>query len=179
MKSAADRDQISREAGVIAFEMESTGVWDEVPSIVVQGFLRLCRLPQTQGVWWNFAAATAASTTKAILERYMRTDKVVNTPDGDGEPIQTQISSTIADNRIVVGSQKTPVTAMPRANVGETPGHGPRLTEGWPTERPPNPSLNNFGPGDQFNVPRGTLNTSKEHRQWRNGPVKDNKCLRQ
>ncbi|KID81767.1 hypothetical protein MGU_10902 [Metarhizium guizhouense ARSEF 977] len=114
----------------------------------------------TRGLW-NFAAATAASATKAILERYIRRDKVVNTPDGDGEPIQTHISSTIADNRIVVGSQKNPVTAMPRANVGETPGHGPRLTEGWPTERRPNPSLNNFGPGDQFNVPRGTLNTSK------------------
>ncbi|KAH6881173.1 hypothetical protein B0T10DRAFT_411242 [Thelonectria olida] len=37
MKSAADRDRLSREAGVIAFEVEGAGVWDEVPCIVVKG----------------------------------------------------------------------------------------------------------------------------------------------
>ncbi|KAK1253119.1 LOW QUALITY PROTEIN: hypothetical protein MKX08_004306, partial [Trichoderma sp. CBMAI-0020] len=61
MKSAAERDKLSREAGVIAFETEGAGIWDEVPCIVVKG---------------NYAAAAAAAASRAILERYIRTDKV-------------------------------------------------------------------------------------------------------
>ncbi|KAJ5899926.1 hypothetical protein N7495_004670 [Penicillium taxi] len=74
MKSAADRDRISREAGVIAFEMEGAGVWDEVPCIVVKGVCDYADSHKHKG-WQNFAAATAACASKAILERYIRTDK--------------------------------------------------------------------------------------------------------
>lgn len=38
MKSAADRNQISGDAGEIRFEVEGTGVWDDVPFIIVKGF---------------------------------------------------------------------------------------------------------------------------------------------
>ncbi|KAM6510861.1 hypothetical protein FSOLCH5_011306 [Fusarium solani] len=74
MKSAADRDRLSREAGVIAFEMEGAGVWDEVPCIVVKGVCDYADSHKHKG-WQNFAAATAASVSKAILERYILTDK--------------------------------------------------------------------------------------------------------
>ncbi|KAF7539124.1 hypothetical protein G7Z17_g12489 [Cylindrodendrum hubeiense] len=76
MKSAADRDRLSREAGVIAFEMEGAGVWDEVPCIVVKGVCDYADSHKHKG-WQNFAAATAASASKAILEFSTRTDKVM------------------------------------------------------------------------------------------------------
>ncbi|KAJ2897763.1 hypothetical protein MKZ38_004386 [Zalerion maritima] len=73
MKSAADRDSLSRGADVIAFEMEGAGVWDEVPCIVVKGVCDYADSHKHKG-WQNFAAATAASASKAILERYIQTD---------------------------------------------------------------------------------------------------------
>lgn len=75
IKSATDRDRLSREADVIAFEMEGAGIWDEVPSIVVKGVCDYADSHKHKG-WQNFAAATAACASKAILERYIRTDKV-------------------------------------------------------------------------------------------------------
>ncbi|KAJ3454680.1 hypothetical protein MRS44_013280 [Fusarium solani] len=74
MKSAADRDRLSREAGVIAFEMESAEVWDDVPCIVVKGVCDYADSHKHKG-WQNFAAATAASASKAILERYIQTNE--------------------------------------------------------------------------------------------------------
>lgn len=74
LKSAVDRDRLSQETGVIGFEMEGAGVWDEVPCIVVKGVCDYADSHKHNG-WQNFAAATAASAAKAILERYIRTDK--------------------------------------------------------------------------------------------------------
>ena len=76
IKSAADRDRIAKKEKVIAFEMEGAGVWDEVPCIVVKGVCDYADCHKHKG-WQNFAAATAASASKAILERYVQTDKVV------------------------------------------------------------------------------------------------------
>ncbi|KAJ4024937.1 hypothetical protein NW752_002391 [Fusarium irregulare] len=73
LRSAADRDMLSREAGVIAFEMEGNGVWDEVPCIVVKGVCDYADSHKNKE-WQNFAAATAASASKAILERYIRVE---------------------------------------------------------------------------------------------------------
>ena len=44
MKSGEDRDRIAKKEGVIAFEMEGAGVWDELPCLVVKGVCD-CRLP--------------------------------------------------------------------------------------------------------------------------------------
>lgn len=75
MKSAAERDRLSRESGVIAFETEGAGIWDEVPCIVVKGVCDYADSHKHPG-WRNFAAAAAAAASRAILERYSRTDKV-------------------------------------------------------------------------------------------------------
>lgn len=77
MKSAVDWDRISRETGVVAFEMEGAGVWDEVPCIIVKGTCDYADCHKHKG-WQDFAAATAALALKAILERYIRTDKAVD-----------------------------------------------------------------------------------------------------
>ncbi len=37
MKSGEDRDAIAKKEGIIAFEMEGAGVWEEIPCIVVKG----------------------------------------------------------------------------------------------------------------------------------------------
>ncbi|KAK1976070.1 phosphorylase superfamily protein [Colletotrichum cereale] len=74
MKSGEDRDRIAREHGLVAFEMEGAGVWDEVPCIVVKGVCDYADSHKNKK-WQPYAAATAASVMKAILARYTRTDK--------------------------------------------------------------------------------------------------------
>jgi nucleoside phosphorylase len=74
IKSAVHRDKIASQEKVIAFEMEGAGVWDEVPCVVVKGVCDYADSHNYNG-WQNFAAATAASAAKAILERYVQTDK--------------------------------------------------------------------------------------------------------
>ncbi|KAK7928504.1 kinesin light chain [Apiospora marii] len=37
LKSGEDRDSVAQQEGVIAFEMESAGIWDIVPCVVVKG----------------------------------------------------------------------------------------------------------------------------------------------
>lgn len=77
MKSAAARHSISEELDAIAFEMEGAGLWDAVPSVVVKGVCDYADSHKHKG-WQNFAAASAAAATKAILERYVRADRVVD-----------------------------------------------------------------------------------------------------
>ncbi|KAL7921714.1 hypothetical protein ACQKWADRAFT_321287 [Trichoderma austrokoningii] len=74
MRSAAERDKLSREAGVVAFETEGAGLWDEIPCIVVKGVCNYADSHNHPG-WQNFAAATAAAASRAILESYIRTDE--------------------------------------------------------------------------------------------------------
>ncbi|PON23788.1 phosphorylase superfamily protein [Trichoderma gamsii] len=74
MKSAEDRDRIAKKEGVIAFEMEGAGIWEELPCIVIKGICDYADCHKNKR-WQNFAAATAASTLKAVLERYIQTDK--------------------------------------------------------------------------------------------------------
>ncbi|KID73289.1 Kinesin light chain 1 [Metarhizium brunneum] len=74
MKSGEDRDSIFQKEGVIAFEMEGAGAWEEVPCIVVKGVCDYADCHKNKK-WQDFAAAASASAAKAILERYIQTDK--------------------------------------------------------------------------------------------------------
>ncbi|KAK1983101.1 hypothetical protein LZ30DRAFT_624045 [Colletotrichum cereale] len=74
MKAGLDRDRIAKEHGIIAFEMEGAGVWDEFPCIVVKAVCDYADSHKNKR-WQNFAAATAASTTKALLEQYTQTNR--------------------------------------------------------------------------------------------------------
>ncbi|KAM5347713.1 hypothetical protein ACJ41O_007537 [Fusarium nematophilum] len=67
MKSGEDRDRIAKEEGVIGFEMEGAGVWDEIPCIVIKGVCDYSDSHKNKR-WQQYAAATAAATTKALLE---------------------------------------------------------------------------------------------------------------
>lgn len=74
LKSGVDRDRLHKETGAIAFEMEGAGVWDEASCIVIKALCDYADSHKHKG-WQNYAAATAASVSKAVLERYIRTDK--------------------------------------------------------------------------------------------------------
>ncbi|KAI0403020.1 purine and uridine phosphorylase [Xylaria palmicola] len=73
MKSGEHRDQIAEQHGLIAFEMKGAGAWDEVPCIIIKGICDYADSHKNKK-WQPFAAATAASAMKAILERYAVTD---------------------------------------------------------------------------------------------------------
>ncbi|RMJ03326.1 hypothetical protein CDV36_015147 [Fusarium kuroshium] len=74
LKSGEDRDRIAEEHDLIAFEMEGAGAWDEIPCIIVKGICDYADSHKNKN-WQNFAAATAASVAKALVEKYPRTDK--------------------------------------------------------------------------------------------------------
>ncbi|KAK4164715.1 phosphorylase superfamily [Cladorrhinum sp. PSN259] len=74
IKSGEDRDRIAKEQGLIAFEMEGAGIRDEIPCIVVKGVCDYADSHKNKR-WQDYAAATAASAMKALLERYPKTDE--------------------------------------------------------------------------------------------------------
>ncbi|KAK1594591.1 phosphorylase superfamily protein [Colletotrichum navitas] len=69
MKSGEHRDNVAKAHGLIAFEMEGAGVWDEIPCIVVKGVCDYADSHKNKN-WQDFAAAIAAATTRTLLERY-------------------------------------------------------------------------------------------------------------
>ncbi len=66
MKSGEDRDAIARQADVIGFEMESAGVLDVFPCVVIKGACDYADSHTTKA-WQRYAAATAAACMKAFL----------------------------------------------------------------------------------------------------------------
>lgn len=74
LTSAIDRERIHKETKAVAFEMEGAGVWDEVPCIVLKAICGYADSHEHKG-WQKYAAATAAAASKAVLERYIHTDK--------------------------------------------------------------------------------------------------------
>lgn len=67
MKSAKQRDKVSRNEDIIAFETESAGVWDNLPCIVVKGVSVYSDGHKSKD-WQFFAAASAAACVRAILD---------------------------------------------------------------------------------------------------------------
>jgi len=76
MKSGEHRDRTAAKEGVIGFEMESAGTWNQIPTIVVKS---VCDYADTHKDkrWQGYAAATAATCTKAVLEEGRRGDSQI------------------------------------------------------------------------------------------------------
>lgn len=67
MKSGEHRDEIAKREDIVAFEMEGAGVWDTFPSVmVIKGACDYADSHKTKS-WQPYAAAMAASATKAFL----------------------------------------------------------------------------------------------------------------
>lgn len=67
MKFGEERDEIAKRESVIGFEMESAGVWDTFPCLVIKGACDYADSHKTKK-WQQYAAATAAACAKAFLE---------------------------------------------------------------------------------------------------------------
>lgn len=66
MESGVDRDRISRQKKIVAFEMEGAGVWDSFPCVVIKGACDYADSHKAKE-WQPYAAATAAACMKAFL----------------------------------------------------------------------------------------------------------------
>ncbi|KAH7194479.1 nucleoside phosphorylase domain-containing protein [Fusarium oxysporum] len=117
MISAIHRDRIAAAENIIAFEMEGAGIWQELPCIIVKGVSDFADCEKTKE-WQDYAAAMAAATSKAILERYIHTDRKVTPPPGHsllarqhgshyGVTIET-VHDVIQGNRMRVSSTQPP-----------------------------------------------------------------------
>ena len=70
MKSGEDRDDIATRDGVIAFEMEGAGVWENFPaSLIIKGVCDYADSHKNKK-WQNYAATTAAAVAKGFLENW-------------------------------------------------------------------------------------------------------------
>ncbi|KAJ0421435.1 hypothetical protein BJY00DRAFT_108859 [Aspergillus carlsbadensis] len=69
IKSGLHRDAISKEAGVIGFEMEGAGVWGTIPCVVIKGVCDYADSHKNK-LWQDYAAATAAACAKAFLRQW-------------------------------------------------------------------------------------------------------------
>ncbi|KAL7914245.1 nucleoside phosphorylase domain-containing protein [Trichoderma velutinum] len=74
MKSGIGRDRIAQKDGIIAFEMEAAGIWDEIPCLLIKGVSDYAD-SHKHNEWQDFAAATAAATAKALLIAQAEKDK--------------------------------------------------------------------------------------------------------
>lgn len=82
MKSGQDRDLIAAREQVIAFEMESAGVWDVLPCVVIKGACDYADSHKNKK-WQRYAAATAAACTKAFLRSWIPSSRSQGTLQPD------------------------------------------------------------------------------------------------
>ncbi|WZH49653.1 nucleoside phosphorylase domain-containing protein [Fusarium acuminatum] len=80
LKSGKHRDAISQGLGAIAFEMESAGVWDILPCLVIKGACDYADSHKAKTVQ-NYVAATAAACTKAVLNYWTTPSPTVPYPE--------------------------------------------------------------------------------------------------
>jgi len=74
MKSGQGRDRIANADGIIAFEMEGAGVWDQFSSVVIKGVCDYADSHKNKH-WQYYAAATAAACMKAFLRHWTLEDR--------------------------------------------------------------------------------------------------------
>lgn len=76
--SAIDRDYIAQKHNMIAFETEGAGVWDELSCIIIKSASTYGdgHIMSDLEAWENFAAATAASAARGLIDHYPQTDRL-------------------------------------------------------------------------------------------------------
>ncbi|KAL4759686.1 uncharacterized protein BDW70DRAFT_161387 [Aspergillus foveolatus] len=72
MKSSEHRDRLVKSEGVIGFEMEGAGVWDNISCIIIKGVCDYADSHKNKA-WQSYAAATGAAAAKAFLEYWEST----------------------------------------------------------------------------------------------------------
>lgn len=74
IKSGFHRDKLVAGERVIGFEMEGAGTWDQLPTVIVKSVCDYADSHKNKG-WQGYAAATAASCAKAMLEDWEVSDQ--------------------------------------------------------------------------------------------------------
>ena len=69
MRSSTDRDDRAKVDNVIAFEMESAGVWDQHPTVVIKAACDYADSHKNKD-WQDYAAAMAAACLKVFLKEW-------------------------------------------------------------------------------------------------------------
>ncbi|KAL4739322.1 hypothetical protein BDV11DRAFT_215259 [Aspergillus similis] len=67
MKSGEHRDRLVQSEGVVGFEMEGAGVWDNISCIIIKGVCDYADSHKNKA-WQAYAAATGAAAAKSFLE---------------------------------------------------------------------------------------------------------------
>jgi nucleoside phosphorylase len=92
MKSGEHRDKIvekertERDEDIIAFEMEGAGMWDDRPCVIIKGVSDYADSHKND-IWHAYAAATAASCTKAFLEMWIPSDPLQGSQPQRGQSV--------------------------------------------------------------------------------------------
>jgi len=86
MKSSHDRDHLALIPGVIAFEMESAGVWDALPTVVIKSVSDYADSHKNDH-WQKFAAASAAACMKAFVNEWRVVEETLQSETGDYVPL--------------------------------------------------------------------------------------------
>ncbi|KAF5982386.1 nucleoside phosphorylase [Fusarium coicis] len=102
LKSAEERDRLAKAHGLIAFEMEGAGVWDEIPCIIVKGVCDYADSHKNKG-WQNFAAATAAAVSKVLIEEYPITEPSKRDQSDRMECSGPVFHGSVSDSNILTG----------------------------------------------------------------------------
>jgi nucleoside phosphorylase len=80
MKSGMHRDRVVKREGVVAFEMEGAGTWDQLPTVIVKSVCDYADSHKNKA-WQDYAAVTAASCAKALLEEWEPADRYLHNAD--------------------------------------------------------------------------------------------------
>ncbi|OKL56829.1 hypothetical protein UA08_07724 [Talaromyces atroroseus] len=117
MKSGEHRDYIvGRERNrcdenIIAFEMEGAGMWDDRPCVIIKGVSDYANSHKND-IWHAYAAATAASCTRAFLEMWIPSDPLQGQRPQWGQSVgqcrQHQESNRVSNQE--VSNQEVTVT---------------------------------------------------------------------
>ncbi|KAJ0418428.1 hypothetical protein BJY00DRAFT_287767 [Aspergillus carlsbadensis] len=77
MKSGEHRDRLVESEGVVGFEMEGAGVWDNISCIIIKGVCDYADSHKNKA-WQLYGAATGAAAAKAFLEYWEPTAREVS-----------------------------------------------------------------------------------------------------
>ncbi|KAI8685134.1 PNP-UDP-1 domain-containing protein [Fusarium keratoplasticum] len=119
--SGEDRDAIAQEHDLIAFAIKYTSASVGIPCIIVKGICDYADNHNSKS-WLQFAAVTAASVAKALVEKYLRTDEPSSSrqkDDLEDDPSDNESTSYSPTSGRNMGSvsdtdQRTPARAAYR-----------------------------------------------------------------
>ncbi|OQE15950.1 hypothetical protein PENSTE_c026G03003 [Penicillium steckii] len=124
MKSGVDRDKLAESDGVIGFEMEGAGVWDNMPCIVIKGVCDYADSHKSKD-WQRYAAATGASAAKAFLYMWNPVPRDVSSFSS----IRKQIDKGDPTCRIKTDQ----IGLLPQSGLAERYSNEDRSNEVWKT----------------------------------------------